>query len=143
MTEENDAIRTLKIHDLRDRAEPPAGARILVDRMWPRGVAKDDVDLTGRLPQVAPSPGLRKWFGHDPERFAEFTRRYRAELDERLADADHGGGDDDGAADQLRELLDRATAATAGEPLLLVYGAADREHNHAEVLAGWLRERIG
>lgn len=143
MAEVDEAIRTLKIHDLRHRDEAPAGARILVDRMWPRGVAKADVDLSGRLPRVAPSPGLRTWFGHDPERFAGFTRRYRAELDERLADADHGGGDDDGAAEQLRELLDRAAAATAEEPLLLVYGAADRERNHAEVLAGWLRERVG
>jgi uncharacterized protein YeaO (DUF488 family) len=103
--------------------EPPEasdGLRVLVDRLWPRGLGKDAVHLDGWEKEVAPSPELRKWFGHSPERFAEFSRRYGAEL--------AGKG----------EALARLRALAAKGPVTLLYAAHDEEHNHARVLAEWL-----
>jgi uncharacterized protein YeaO (DUF488 family) len=96
--------------------EPAAkadGKRVLVDRVWPRGITKDEAALTAWVKEVAPSTELRKWFGHKPERFAEFRKRYRAEL--------RGNA----ALDDLRRLTGTVT---------LVYGAKDEEHNQAVVL---------
>lgn len=107
--------------------EPPQdsdGARVLVDRLWPRGLRKEAAALTSWHKDVAPSPTLRRWFGHDPARWQVFRARYRAELD---ANAD--------ALVPLREL------ARAG-PLTLLYGARDGVHNHAVVLADYLREHL-
>lgn len=107
--------------------EPPQasdGARVLVDRLWPRGVRKAEAALELWLKDVAPSPALRRWFGHDPARWEEFERRYRAEL---AARAD--------AIEPLREL------ARAG-PLTLLYGARDDLHNHAVVLLEYLKEHL-
>lgn len=106
-------------------AGAPAGAVFLVDRVWPRGVRKDDLDMDGWLRDVAPSDDLRRWFGHRPERFEEFRDRYRRELDER--------------PDALRPLLE---AARRGRVTLL-YGARDTEHNQAVVLRDYLLERSG
>lgn len=111
------AIRIKRIY------EPPAstdGQRVLVDRVWPRGVSKAEADLTLWLKDVAPSTGLRQWFGHDPARWAEFRKCYRAELD---ANPD--------AVAKLRALA-------AKGPLTLLYGARDTEHNQAVVLAEYL-----
>lgn len=105
-----------------------AGARgrvFLVDRVWPRGVRKDDLKLDGWLRDVAPSTELRTWFGHRPERFAEFRERYRRELDER--------------PDVLRSLIE---AAAAG-PVTLLYSARDTEHNQAVVLRDHLTGKPG
>ena len=99
--------------------EPPTradGTRILVDRLWPRGVRKEQAGLDGWAKELAPSAGLRKWFGHDPARWSDFERRYAAEL------AHH--------ADQLEQL--RALARKG--PLTLVFGARDEEQNDAVVL---------
>ena len=99
--------------------EPPAssdGTRILVDRLWPRGVRKADAALDGWVKEIAPSTELRKWFGHDPERWPEFRRRYARELDSH--------------ADEIERL--RALARKA--PVTLVFGARDEEHNDAVVL---------
>ena len=97
--------------------DPGGGApRYLVDRLWPRGVRRDALRLTGWLPDVAPSAELRRWFGHDPDRWAEFRRRYLAELD--------------GRPDAWRPLVD---ALVAGD-VTLRYGARDTEHNNAVVL---------
>ncbi|UCI25460.1 DUF488 domain-containing protein [Mesorhizobium sp. B2-8-5] len=104
--------------------EPPAkadGQRVLVDRIWPRGVSKKDAELTLWLKEIAPSDALRKWFGHEPERWAEFQKRYRAELD--------ANGD---AVAELRALLGRGKVT-------LLYGAHDEAHNNAVALAGYLR----
>ena len=104
--------------------EPPAsddGQRVLVDRIWPRGVSKESAALTLWLKEIAPSDELRKWFGHEPERWAEFQRRYRAELD--------GNGE---AVAQLRALLGKGRVT-------LLYGAHDEAHNNAVALAGYLR----
>jgi uncharacterized protein YeaO (DUF488 family) len=105
-----------------DPAEPGDGYRVLVDRLWPRGVSKERARLDEWVRELAPSTELRTWFGHDPERFAEFERRYRAEL------AAHG--------EKLEELRRRAREGT----LTLVYAARDEEHNDAVVLADLLRE---
>ncbi|HEY3550703.1 MAG TPA: DUF488 family protein [Gaiellaceae bacterium] len=104
--------------------EPPAssdGYRVLIDRLWPRGVSKQEARLDEWARELAPSSELRRWFGHDPARFGEFRRRYREEL------AVH--------EEKLRELRRRARAGT----LTLVYGARDSEHNDAVVLAELLR----
>ena len=110
---------------LRRPADPPvAGARrVLVDRIWPRGVKKEQLGADLWLRDLAPSDELRTWFGHRPERWEEFRRRYREELAAQ-----------DG---KLRELRGRARAGT----LTIVYGARDTEHNDAVVLAELLRRR--
>lgn len=101
--------------------EPPSardGTRILVDRLWPRGLSRAKAALDGWNKDVAPSPGLRKWFGHKPERFEEFAKRYRAELRHNPA------------LDELKRLKGKVT---------LVYGARDPAINHAVVLAKLLK----
>ncbi|WP_306509941.1 DUF488 domain-containing protein [Corynebacterium xerosis] len=127
-------IRVAKIHDLRSGKVDAVRRLILVDRLWPRGVAKDAVDLDDWLKDVAPSTELRTWFGHDPAKFDEFGDRYHHELDSSAAEADHT---------EIDRLLQAAEVATVAKPLVLVYAAKDREHNHALVLADWLRANIG
>jgi uncharacterized protein YeaO (DUF488 family) len=107
--------------------EPPStgdGYRILVDRLWPRGLSKRDAELDEWAQELSPSTGLREWFGHDPSRFAEFRRRYAAELGLQRP--------------RLAELRRRARRA----PLTLVYSAHDSEHNDAVVLAEALRRGL-
>jgi uncharacterized protein YeaO (DUF488 family) len=104
-----------------DPPEPADGYRVLVDRLWPRGVSKDEAHLDEWARELAPSSGLRTWFGHDPEKFEEFRRRYRDEL------AAHD--------EKLHELRRRARGGT----VTLVYAARDTEHNDAVVLAELLR----
>ena len=97
-------------------AEETDGYRILVDRLWPRGISKEKAKIDLWLKSVAPSSDLRKWFGHVPERFPEFTKRYKAELAEA------------GALDDLRKVLSEHPDAT------LLFAAHDEEHNNAVVL---------
>lgn len=92
------------------------GARVLVDRIWPRGLKKGDAAIERWVREVAPSTELRQWFGHDPARWNEFRRRYRAELEGKA-----------GLLDELRQIA-------RGRPLTLVYAAHDAEHNQAVVL---------
>jgi uncharacterized protein YeaO (DUF488 family) len=96
------------------------GTRGLVDRLWARGLGKAGAAIDLWLKEVAPSAALRKWFGHDPARFAEFAGRYRRELDANAA-----------AIAQLRALAGKGTVT-------LLYGAHDEVHNQAEVLADYL-----
>ncbi len=106
--------------------EKPAksdGLRVLVDRLWPRGVSKQKAKLDAWLKDVAPSADLRKWFGHDVERWSEFRRRYRAELKANKA-----------AVQELRKQIKT-------HRVTLLYGAHDPEHNNARVLAEYLRGR--
>lgn len=99
------------------------GVRVLVDRLWPRGVSKREARVDRHDVDVAPSTELRQWFGHDPERFDEFARRYRAELDAS------------GAARALAEEL-------ADEPVVtLLIGAKDVEHSQGPVLLERLRHQ--
>ncbi len=110
------------------RAYEPAaaadGSRVLIDRLWPRGVSREQARLDEWARELAPSAELRQWFGHDPERFAEFRRRYSRELAEQKP--------------KLRELRRRARQGT----LTLVYAAGDTKHNDAVVLAEILRSGI-
>lgn len=99
------------------------GSRYLVDRIWPRGVRKEEAALDGWVKDVAPSGELRRWFGHDPARWEEFKRRYFAELDAR--------------PEVWEPLLEEARK---GE-LTLVYGARDEQHNNAVALREYLEER--
>jgi uncharacterized protein YeaO (DUF488 family) len=92
------------------------GYRVLVDRLWPRGVSREAAHLDAWYRELAPSDELRKWFGHDPERWGEFQRRYRTELD--------------GHRDLVHELVGRAEHGR----VTLVYAARDTEHNDAVVL---------
>ncbi|RMI35514.1 DUF488 domain-containing protein [Nocardia stercoris] len=112
-------VRYRRAYDL---VHPDDGARILVDRLWPRGIRKETLDLTAWLRDIAPSPELRKWYGHQPDLFPEFRRRYLAEL----TDADHAA-----AADQLREYAERG-------PVTLLTGSKAVDISDAAVLAEWL-----
>jgi uncharacterized protein YeaO (DUF488 family) len=97
-------------------ASPDDGVRVLVDRLWPRGLRKANAAIGRWLKEVAPSTELRRWFGHDPARWDEFQRRYKAEL-----------SNDAGLLDELRGIAKKGT-------LTLVYSAHDEVHNQAAVL---------
>ncbi len=113
------AVEIARIYDAPKRRDT-RGHRVLVDRIWPRGLAKDAVDVDTWLKEVGPSTELRRWFGHDPERFARFAERYRDELT------------DNPAFEELRDIV------AEHEHVTLLYGAKDTEHNQAVVLAGLL-----
>jgi uncharacterized protein YeaO (DUF488 family) len=119
-------VRLRRVHD------PPGpaaeeGFRVLVDRVWPRGIRKDRLDLDAWLRELAPSEELRRWFGHRPERWEDFRDRYLAEL---------GGGE---RGRLLEELEQRARRG----PITLLYGARDPERNQAVVIRDVLWERVG
>lgn len=106
-----------------DPVDESDSARVLVDRLWPRGLSKQAAALDDWCREVAPSPELRKWFGHDPARFAEFAERYRREL----ADADRAA-----ALDSLRGWHEQG-------PVTLLTAARAADISQATVLAGILR----
>ena len=114
----------MKLHIKRacEPAAPEDGSRFLVDRLWPRGVKKETLALTAWLKDVAPSDVLRRWFGHDPERWTEFRRRYRAELKSQPK-----------VVQPLRDALSHGVVT-------LVYSAHDEAHNQAVVLREYLLE---
>jgi uncharacterized protein YeaO (DUF488 family) len=114
------SVRIKRAYEPAERAD---GYRVLIDRIWPRGVSGEEAQLNEWARELAPSSELRRWFGHEPAKFAEFRRRYRAELT--------------GHEEKLRELRRRARNG----PLTLVYSARDTEHNDAVVLAELLRRR--
>lgn len=104
----------------------PAGvARILVDRLWPRGLKKEKARINAWLKEVAPSDALRRWFGHSSSRWKEFQRRYFAELDAK--------------PEVWRPILERARA----EAITLLYAARDTEHNNAVALQTYLERQVG
>lgn len=109
-----------------DEPEPKDGARILVDQLWPRGLSKEQAHIDIWLKELAPSNELRKWFGHEPEKFAEFRRRYEAELHSAEAQT------------ALKQLEDRAKQG----PVTLVFAAHDVEHNNAVVLRDQLQQAL-
>jgi uncharacterized protein YeaO (DUF488 family) len=106
----------IRIKRVYERADKEDGMRILVDRLWPRGLTKAKASVDLWLKDIAPSTELRKWFGHDPGKWAEFKTRYRAELEEN---------------EQLVALL---KGEIEKGPVTLVYGSKDEEHNEAVVL---------
>lgn len=98
----------------------PKGKRVLVDRVWPRGISKDDADLDEWLKDIAPSSDLRKWFDHDPDKFSDFKKKYKDELKDN---------------DAVKELKDMEGT------VVLLYGAKDEKHNHAVVLKEYMEDR--
>ena len=113
----------LKIKRVYEPSDKNDGIRILVDRLWPRGLTKAKAGVDIWLKELAPSAELRKWFGHDPDKWTEFKKRYLVELaenDEQLA--------------RLREEIKKGTVT-------LLYGAKDEEHNDAVVLIEFLNDQ--
>jgi uncharacterized protein YeaO (DUF488 family) len=111
--------RSVRVKRIYEAIDTDDGLRVLVDRMWPRGIARERAALDAWMPEVAPSTELRKWFAHDPERWPEFQARYQAELVNNPC---------------IAELA----AIAARETLTLLYSARDTNHNQAVALAGIL-----
>lgn len=107
-----------------DMPEPSDGMRVLVDRLWPRGLSKKKAAIDQWVKDIAPSTPLRKWFGHNPARFNEFGRQYQIELDAKPKSV------------ALVEDL------AVHKDITLVYAARNKEFNHAIILAEFLREKI-
>ena len=115
----------VKVKNVYDQAERTDGVRILVDRLWPRGLTKDEAALDEWIRDVAPSNKLRAWFGHKPDRWHEFQGRYRKEL---------GMPERKAIVHRLRKISGIATVT-------LLYAAKDEEHNNAVVLAAILTKK--
>ncbi len=115
----------LRLARVYDEPEPGEGVRLLVDRLWPRGLRKDDPRVGRWCKQIAPSTELRRWYGHDPARYAEFAHRYRAEL----------------AEPGLAAALDEVRALAAAGPLTLVTATRELALSHLAVLEQVLEER--
>lgn len=114
-------LSKITIKRVYDQPATEDGYRVLVDRLWPRGIRKDELRINEWCKEVAPSTELRKWFGHDPERFEEFAKRYILELDQ---------------TDECEQLLKRAEIKS--ERITLLYAAKNPEVNHALVLRKYL-----
>lgn len=114
----------IQVRRIYDPALPDDGARILLDRLWPRGVSKERAHLTLWLKEIAPTTALRQWFGHDPARWDAFQHRYRAELAQNPA--------------PLHQLVAMARSG----PLTLLFGAKDTTHNAARVVASVLTTHL-
>ena len=129
MSEQRPATMTsdkIRLQRAYDEPGPDDGHRVLVDRVWPRGRTKADLRLDAWERDLGPSTGLRKWFGHDPARWMEFEARYRAEL----------------ADPERAQALDALAAIARTGRVTIVYGARDREHNQAQVIADELDRRL-
>ena len=119
------AFRTKRVYAPQDPAD---GHRVLVDRLWPRGLSKDAAAVDLWLRDIAPSPELRRWFDHDPDRWAEFQTRYREELH----------------APERAAALESLAEAGREEPVVtLLFGAREERFNHAVMLCALLRDREG
>lgn len=106
-------VQIKRAYDVPNRLD---GKRVLIDRLWPRGVKKRDAKIDEWMKEIAPTAGLRKWFGHDPDRWSEFKRRYEEELEQHQDEIAH-----------LREIARKGR-------LTLVFAARDETHNDAVVL---------
>ncbi len=113
----------IKVKRIYEAADPKDGVRILVDRVWPRGMTKEAARIDVWLRDVAPSTPLRKWFGHDPALWNEFRKRYFAELDQNIG--------------LVEEILGNA----AKKSVTLLFGAKEQEHNNAVALKEYLLTR--
>lgn len=116
------SLPMIKIKRVYKKPEKDDGQRILVDRLWPRGISKNQAKIDIWLKEIGPSNNLRKWFGHDPKRWAEFQKRYRAELHKKT------------------DLLDEIVKQSKKGLVTLVYGAKDETHNQAVVLKDYLEQ---
>ena len=115
----------LKLKRAYEPASREDGRRILVERLWPRGIRKASLPLDAWLKEVAPTAALRQWFSHDPKKWDEFQRRYRAELE------------------QHPEVCDPILKAARRGTVTLVYSSHDTEHNNAAALRDYLEGRLG
>ncbi|AYY13204.1 DUF488 family protein [Actinobacteria bacterium YIM 96077] len=115
--------RQVNVRRIYEPARAADGWRVLVDRVWPRGLRKDHAQIDEWCKQVAPSTELRRWYGHDPERFAEFARHYRAELGEP----------------ERAEALERLRAVAGEQPVTLLTATKDPDLSQAAILADALR----
>lgn len=113
----------IKLKRAYEEAAKSDGERILVERLWPRGLTKERAKIDLWLKEVSPSPELRKWFGHDPAKWAEFQRRYRAELKENR--------------EPVQLLKEKSKKGT----VTFVYAAKDEEHNSAAILRDYVEKR--
>ncbi|WEV52443.1 DUF488 domain-containing protein [Bifidobacterium sp. ESL0704] len=116
---------TIALKRVYEAAEDGDGYRVLVDRLWPRGISKVNAKLDLWLKEIGPSAQLRKWFGHDPAKFDEFAEQYRKELDANT------------------ETVDKLVSICREQPkVTLLYGAKDPQHNQAIVLKDYLDGRL-
>jgi len=120
------SARGVRIGRVYEAPSPDDGYRALVDRLWPRGIARNALALAAWYKELAPTDGLRRWFAHDPVRWTEFAKRYRQEL----------------RAPAASFLLDELTRVAATQPLTLLYGARDQQRNNAVVLRREIERRI-
>ena len=109
-------MKTIRTKRIYEKPYDQDGYRILVDRIWPRGVSKQEARLDEWKKEIAPSDELRKWFGHDPEKFDEFSKKYKEELKDK------------------KELLENVRKVAKENRVTLVYGAKDEKNNQAIVL---------
>ncbi|MFH5810246.1 DUF488 domain-containing protein [Companilactobacillus sp. FL22-1] len=107
--------------------ELPTGYRVLVDRLWPRGMSKVRADLDLWAKEIAPSADLRKWFGHDPDKYEEFKSKYLAEINTNS---------------YTPEFLTSIKTALKDQDVLILYSAKDQEHNDAVVLMEYLKSKV-
>lgn len=114
----------IQVKRIYEKKSPQDGVRVLVDRVWPRGVKKEAAGIALWHKEIAPSASLRKWFGHDPSRWTEFKKKYRQELESN-----------EDEVERLKKVMGNDCAT-------LLYGARDEAHNHAVVLAEFLKERM-
>ena len=112
----------IKIKRVYEPRHPDDGSRFLVERLWPRGIKKEDLQMEAWLKGVAPSDGLRRWFGHDPAKWREFQRRYFAEL-------------------KMRDASTLIDAAARRGNVTLLYSSRDEEHNNALALKAYLEKQ--
>jgi uncharacterized protein YeaO (DUF488 family) len=117
-------VNRIQIRRVYDPPAPEDGARLLVDRLWPRGVSKDKLHLAGWVKGVAPSRPLRRWFDHDPAKWHEFQRRYSAELEEHP------------------QAWQPILQAARGGRVTLLFAAKDPEHNNALALKAFLERKL-
>lgn len=117
----------VRVRRIYEQPTPDDGVRLLVDRLWPRGLSKDAAHIDEWVKDVAPSDDLRRWYGHEPERFAEFRRRYVTELHEP----------------ERAEALARLAATASRGTVTLLTATKDAEHSQAAVLAEQLAKGTG
>ncbi|MGZ4864411.1 MAG: DUF488 domain-containing protein [Halobacteriota archaeon] len=112
----------IKLKRVYEQAQLSDGFRVLVDRLWPRGISKEEAHIDEWLKDIAPSTELRKWFGHDPEKWPVFERRYKAELKVKT------------------QLLEKLLADAAGREITLIYASREQRYNNVTVLKEVLTE---
>lgn len=118
-------VTIVKVKRVYESIQRSDGTRFLVERLWPRGMKKEQLKLDAWLKDVAPSDSLRRWFGHDPLKWNEFQKKYRAELSDN--------------PDAWKPILEAAKRGL----VTLLYSSRDTEHNNALVLKSFLEERLG